>query len=225
MLTTLASIFTSVHHVLLLLFCRCASPSLNLTKATFIEKQKGKVNTLRKRRTAFNIFCCRLVCWSQQYLPMNTTEDKDTTAALHCRTNVARLRRETFQNNRFHWWNKPDEPLLMMLRFQALISPTAGVDGDATENRNQRGLYVRTFPASCLDGSADMQTIHMHFKKRKEGFNYVPLCIGTATLRFCIGGRTPRQCARSLADSGEHTSLNEQTQPSCTTITNEMRSD
>lgn len=56
----------------------------------------------------------------------------------------------------------------MMLRFQALISPTAGVDGDATENRNQRGLYVRTFPASCLDGSADMQTIHMHIKKEKK---------------------------------------------------------
>lgn len=135
MLTTLASMFTSVHHVLLLLFCKCASPSLNLTKARFIEKQKRKVNALRKRRTAFNIFCCRLVCWPQQYLPMNTTEDEDTTAALHCRTNVARLRRETFQNNRFHWWNKPDEPLLMMLRFQALISPTAGVDGDATETR------------------------------------------------------------------------------------------
>lgn len=113
MLTTLASMFTSVHHVLLLLFCRCASPSLNLTKARFIEKQKRKVNALRKRRTAFNIFCCRLVCWPQQYLPMNTTEDKDTTAALHCRTNVARLRRETFQNNNFtdginqtspSWW-------------------------------------------------------------------------------------------------------------------------
>lgn len=56
----------------------------------------------------------------------------------------------------------------MMLRFQALISPTAGVDGDTTENRNQRGLYVRTFPASCLDGSADMQTIHMHIKKEKK---------------------------------------------------------
>lgn len=56
----------------------------------------------------------------------------------------------------------------MMLRFQALISPTAGVDGDATENRNQRGLHVRRFPASCLDGSAAMQTIHMHIKKKKR---------------------------------------------------------
>lgn len=81
----------------------------------------------------------------------------------------------------------------MMLRFQALISPTAGVDGDTTETRNQRGLYVRTFTALCLDGSADMQTIHMHIKRRKEkeGFSYVPLCIGTVMLRFCIGGRTP----------------------------------
>lgn len=210
MLTTLASMFTSVHHVLLLLFCRCASPSLNLTKARFIEKQKRKVNALRKRRTAFNIFCCRLVCWPQQYLPMNTTEDEDTTAALHCRTNVARLRRETFQNNRFHWWNKPDEPLLMMLRFQALISPTAGVDGDATETRGDCMCAHFQHRAWMVQQTCRQYTCILK-KKRKRRLQLCSPVNGTATLRSCIGGRTPRQCARSLADSGEHTSLNEQT--------------